>query len=38
MIRAKHGIGAINKQFFMNPYHIAEQEIVYYEKILAERG
>lgn len=33
MIRARHDIIAVNKQFFMNPYRITQQEADYYENI-----
>lgn len=34
MIRAKHGIEVMCKQFFINPYHISEIEEAYYKRIL----
>jgi hypothetical protein len=33
-IQAKYSIQTMNKKFFQNPYHIAEKEAEYYEKIL----
>lgn len=34
MIKTKHNIRVMNKEFYMNPYSVSEEEAVYYETIL----
>lgn len=34
MVRIKHNVAVMNKEFFMNPYRISEAETAYYEMIL----
>lgn len=36
MLRNRFGIRVMNKQYLMNPYHISEQEMSYYEAILKD--